>query len=265
MINLTADPGHGGKDRSNRGPNGYIEADGVLQICQYLREELLSINAFNVKLTREKDMTLSLKERANIALKFKSNMIISNHTDAGPAEAGGTTVFCSVDLPGDKIIAERFAEEISKSLGIKNRGAKTKESTVYKGEDYYGVIDYCQDGGIPHVFLIESAFHTNPKEERMLLDKEYLRKIAKAEAKVICEVYKIPYLSSPKLYPVEILASKLNCRKEPNTQSEILKQFKRGDHVTVIGETTDDWGKLKWTENGQQREGYISMIYTKPY
>jgi N-acetylmuramoyl-L-alanine amidase len=28
------DPGHGGHDRCNRGPSGYVEADGVLKISK---------------------------------------------------------------------------------------------------------------------------------------------------------------------------------------------------------------------------------------
>jgi len=35
-FKVEIDPGHGGKDRANRGPTGYIEADGVLQMSMLL-------------------------------------------------------------------------------------------------------------------------------------------------------------------------------------------------------------------------------------
>jgi hypothetical protein len=98
----------------------------------------------------------------------------------------------------DKSLAEKFASEIASAMGTVNRGAKSRESTIHKGEDYYGVIDYSQDNGIPHVFIIESGFHTNPEDEAILLNDDNLRKIAKAQAKVICEFYGIEYPAQPK-------------------------------------------------------------------
>jgi N-acetylmuramoyl-L-alanine amidase len=197
MINVTSDPGHGGLDRYNRGPNGYVEADGNLKKSIYLKEELEATGQFNVSLTRDCDKTLSLKERAMIAVNNKADMFISQHDDAAGSSARGVTVFHSVDIPSDKALAEKFASEIASAMGTVNRGAKSKESTIHKGEDYYGVIDYAQDNGIPHVFIIESGFHTNPEDEAILLNDDNIRKIAKAQAKVICEFYNVQYLIKP--------------------------------------------------------------------
>ena len=69
-IKVFLDPGHGGEDRSNRGPTGYVEADGMLDVCLKLRNELLSTGAFEVKLSRDKDMTVGVRERGQMAAKW---------------------------------------------------------------------------------------------------------------------------------------------------------------------------------------------------
>ena len=193
MIKVCIDPGHGGSDRANRGSNGYVEADGVLAISKYLKEELESTGKFQVILTRDRDMTLSLTERGRIAARNKVDLFISQHTNAGPKGAGGTEVYYSVDIPGDRELAAKLSAEVASVLGIKDRGIKTRESTITRGEDYYTVIDAAQDGGVPHVLLIESAFHSNPDEERLLMKDENLRKIAQAQAKVISGFFGVDY------------------------------------------------------------------------
>ena len=185
MYKITIDPGHGGKDRTNIGQTGYVEADGTLKIALYLEKELLRYNKFEVFLTRRQDMTLSLTERGREAANNKSDLFISEHTNAANKMARGTTAFYSVDLPGDKMLAERLSAEVSRALGIPDRGAKTRSSPGNPGEDYYTVIDTAQDGGIPHVILIENAFHDNLEDEKLLMDDLMLQKIAEAQARVI--------------------------------------------------------------------------------
>lgn len=203
MIRVLIDPGHGGKNRSNRGPTGYVEADGALKIALFLKAILEATGLFEVFLTRDCDKTVSLADRAKMAIKLKVDIFISQHTNAGPKGAGGTEVYYSVDIPGDRELAEKLSKAVSSVLGIKNRGAKTKPSTKDPREDYYTVIDVAQDGGVPHVFIIESAFHSNPDEEKLLLQDENLRKIAQAQAKVICEFFGVQYSQQTNVYIVQ--------------------------------------------------------------
>jgi len=203
MFKVCIDPGHGGSDRANRGSNGYVEADGVLAISKYLKEELESTGQFQVILTRDRDKTLTLTERGRIAARNKVDLFIAQHTNAGPKGAGGTEVYYSVDIPGDRELAEKLSKAVADTLGIQDRGAKTKPSTKNPSEDYYTVIDVAQDGGIPHVLLVESAFHSNPDEERLLMKDENLRKIAQAQAKVICEFFGVQYSQQANVYVVQ--------------------------------------------------------------
>lgn len=196
-IKICIDPGHGGTDRANRGKTGYIEADGVLDISLKLRDELISTGDFDVKLTREKDMTLGIRDRGKIASSWGADMFISEHSNA-TGTANNTTrrsvdVYYSVDTPNDKDLAYNLAKAVSEVMGNKVGGAFTRESEVTAGEDYYGVIDSAQDGGVKHVLLIENGFHDNLQDESILKDPAKRTEIAKAQAKVICNYYNIQY------------------------------------------------------------------------
>jgi len=208
MIKICIDPGHGGTDRANMGPTGYVEADGVLTVSKYLQTELLSTGAFDIMLTRSMDATLSLTERAKAAIAFGAQLFISEHTNAGGGS--GTEVFYSVDLPGDKSLAADMSKAISSALGILDRGAKVRESTKYPGEDYYTVIDVAQDGGVPHVLLVESAYHDRAVEEKLLKDDASLLKIAQAQAAVICGLFGVTYPANNELrQAVEHISAKI--------------------------------------------------------
>jgi len=187
MYKITIDPGHGGKDRANRGPTGYVEADGVLKISLYLEAEFLKYKDFQVQLTRYTDTYLTLTKRGRMAVDFGADLFISEHTNAANGTVRGTTVFYSIDLPGDKLLAEKMAAAVSGELGIPDRGAKTRALPSNPNEDYYTVINTAQNGGIPHVILAESAFHDNPEDEKLLKDDSMLKKIAQAQAGVINE------------------------------------------------------------------------------
>lgn len=191
MVKITIDPGHGGKDKANQGPTGYVEADGTLKLSLYLESELLKYGAFTVQLTRRGDETVSLTKRGQLAADFKSDLFLSEHTNAANKRVRGTTVFYSVDLPVDKELAEKLSAAVSGALNIPNRGAKTRASLINPNEDYYTVIDTAQDGGVPHVILIENAFHDNPEDERLLLSDILLQKVAKAQAGVIREWFNV--------------------------------------------------------------------------
>ncbi|MCL5272664.1 MAG: N-acetylmuramoyl-L-alanine amidase, partial [Gammaproteobacteria bacterium] len=199
-IKLMIDPGHGGKDRANEGPTGYIEADGVLLISLLLEKELLSTGAFEVGMTRRTDMTLGLTERGMAAAKFGASMFISEHTNAAGVSpntsARGASVIESVDL-SDESLGKKFSAAISKALGIPNKGCYSRESLKYQGEDYYTVIDSAQDAGVPHVFIIESAFHDHAADEALLKIEANLLKIAQAQASVICEYFSVKYPAKP--------------------------------------------------------------------
>ena len=204
MIKLCIDPGHGGANRANRGPTGYVEADGNLKVSKMIKEELDTTCAFYTLLTRDADVTLNLRQRANIGADFGADVFISMHSDACNGKAKGSTAFYSVDLPNDRILASKFTNDIAKLFGTVDRGAHYRAAdpkapgssgaTVSNPEDHYAVIDQAQDRGIRHVFLIEMLFHDNPEEEAILKQDANLRKIAQALAAELCAFFGIKYI-----------------------------------------------------------------------
>ena len=196
-IKIFLDPGHGGTDRYNKGPTGYIEADGMLDVALKLRDELLSTGAFEVKMSREKDMTVGVRERGKMAARWGADMFISEHSNAtgwaNNTTKRGVDVFYSVKRPNDKVLANNFSKAISEAMSTKNNGGYTWESKNYPGNDYLGVIDASVKGGVPHVFLIENGFHDNLEDEAILKDPAKRLSIAKAQAKVICDFYRVQY------------------------------------------------------------------------
>lgn len=185
-LKIVIDPGHGGSDRANRGSQGYIEADGVLEMALALEEALTEYDC-DVLLTRDQDVGLGLIDRASFAVVNGADVFISLHTNAGGGS--GPEVYHSIDLPKTRPIAASLSRAIAMEFGLKDRGPKIKESTRYLGEDYFTIIDYAQDYGIKNIFLIEPMFHDNKKEELLLLTKGTMERIAKAITTVLIRAY----------------------------------------------------------------------------
>lgn len=183
---ILIDAGHGGTDRSNIGySRKYIEADGNLKFAMYLRDELKHF--FDVGMTREKDLTMSLTNRGKMAKGY--DMFISVHSDVSDnITAGGVTVLGSVLLK-NKVLGEKIGRALAEVQGIRYRYFLQKESIKYPGKDFYTVIGTAQNVGCPVVLLLERAFHSNPKEEQLLLDDAMVRKTAKVVADQIKEYY----------------------------------------------------------------------------
>ena len=188
MRNIVNDPGHGGDDRKNVGPTNYVEADGVLDIVNSVTETLIQYKDLNPIQTRTLDATMSLTSRGLFG--GGAEAFFSHHTNASTnLSVRGCEVFYSVDLPDDKVFAEKLSAAIASRLGIPNRGAKLRESKKHPGEDFYTVMDVAQDSGCPHVFLIEYAFHSNYEDEALLKDPEIRKDLGVLVGTMIAEQY----------------------------------------------------------------------------
>ena len=175
------DCGHGGSDRANRGQAGFIEADGVLDISLRLGKLLLE-KGFRVKLSRETDKTISIDDRAKMANLWGADIFISEHTNAGSKTARGTEIIYQLNNPESKKLAEFAYTELVK-LGLPKRPTPiyTRESGKFPGKDYYGVLRNCN---MPAV-IVESAFHSNLEDEKLLKNPAFRQQIAEAQARGI--------------------------------------------------------------------------------
>lgn len=171
-MHICIDPGHGGKDRYNVGPTGYVEADGALDIALRLKPKLEQAG-IKVTMTRNADITVTLAQRSAIANRCGADALISIHTNAAASTAAnGVEDFYSVFTKKGNYLASYLVNRISHDLKLRNRGIKTRKAS--NGKDYYYMI---RNTSMPAVIL-ECAFHTNPREEALLKQADFRDKLS---------------------------------------------------------------------------------------
>lgn len=170
-VKIGIDAGHGGADRANRGPTGYIEADGVLDMAVACRDELIRAG-YTVVMTRETDQTLSLAERADIFNQAGVDLAVSIHTNAAmPGVRGIETIHSIHGGPGQGLAAV-IANRLQVDLNLPLRRVFSRESETKPGKDYYGIIRLTR---MPCV-IVEVEFHSNPDAERLLKESWFRQK-----------------------------------------------------------------------------------------
>jgi N-acetylmuramoyl-L-alanine amidase len=217
-ITLVAiDAGHGGIDKGKTGPTGLTEKEVNLDIAMRLRDLLVSDYDMEVVMTRTEDVLVPLMRRAEIANSAGADIFVSIHCNGWfHADAGGYETFflsqakteeatrlameenASVQFEGAGVspeelddlgfmlwdmvqnefvtesseLAELIQRELGEVIDIRNRGVKQAGLIVLKG---------CR---MPAV-LVESAFLSNPQEERLLADRRFREEIARGIAEAI--------------------------------------------------------------------------------
>ncbi len=78
---ILVDPGHGGKDPGAIGRNGLKEKEIVLDVGRRLRD-LLRERGFDVQMTRDQDVFISLDDRTEMAARGKVDLFISIHANS---------------------------------------------------------------------------------------------------------------------------------------------------------------------------------------
>lgn len=108
---IMIDAGHGGHDPGTIGKRKTREKTLVLEYAKSLKYVLEKSGRYQVKLTRDKDYYISLKERVARARRAKADMFISLHADSAPrSTARGLSVYTLSETASDKeaaALAER--------------------------------------------------------------------------------------------------------------------------------------------------------------
>jgi N-acetylmuramoyl-L-alanine amidase len=201
------DPGHGGIDadggyttegkRSKVWPDGkqYFEGVGNRVIAKYVEEELkdLHIN-YDFTVLPEDPRDTPLKKRSDKAnelnKKFKGKSIIwSIHSNGYKKEsANGYEVFTSPGQTKSDFIADILFREFAKEFHDLNpRTGYSPDGDVDK-EAKFWILTKTHGRAV----LLESMFHTNEKECKILISDEGKRKIAKA---IVRSILRVEYLS----------------------------------------------------------------------
>lgn len=176
------DPGHGGEDRRSIGPQKLaVEADANLHVALALRKFLEEADV-KVIMSRDKDMTVDLKERSYMADSSGAEIFISIHHNA-PGSGGDeginytSTYYHALESDYEYEPCERdLARFIQRDLAyaMKNSGGLGSFDGTYS--DYWIYPDagfsVLRVTKIPSI-LIECGFFTNPHEERRLAIAEF--------------------------------------------------------------------------------------------
>ncbi len=181
---VVLDAGHGGID-PGAAAGGYNEKDINFTILnQYTREYFEGSN-IKIYFTRTSDVKIDLYERADFASRVEADIFISLHMNAASAtSAAGTSVYYSIlntsttsgGLTG-KQMATTLAENLSKSLGTKNRGIIAKDFVVVR------------ETRMPAV-LIELAFITNASDRKIITTPATQKKAAKTIYDTVVQFFK---------------------------------------------------------------------------
>ncbi|UCH92100.1 MAG: N-acetylmuramoyl-L-alanine amidase [Candidatus Aminicenantes bacterium] len=123
---ILIDPGHGGEDPGTRGRLGTEEKDITLDIAMKLRDRLKKYPGYQILMTREKDITLSLNHRIDIAKSCGADLFISIHINYIP------------DKPINTIETYYFGPHTDKASLV--LAEKENKGTEYTLNDFKGII-----------------------------------------------------------------------------------------------------------------------------
>ena len=171
---VAVDPGHGGEDRSTRGPTDLREADANLYISLQLRD-LLERAGARVMMTRTTDMTVPLGDRPKMAADSGVHVLLSVHNNAfpdgvNPWQNNGTSTYYyhrhSLDL------ARMLQKELLEELGLRDIGFGRADLAL------------ARPTWMPAV-LSETAFMMIPEQEAALRDPAVQQRIAAAHVRAL--------------------------------------------------------------------------------
>lgn len=219
---IMIDPGHGGEDPGATGPSGLHEKDVVLSIARELKKQL-DAQGYRTYMTRNEDIFIPLGVRVAKARKLKADLFMSIHADAftNPA-AKGTGVY-ALNPKGATSAAAKYLAQTQNAAdaigGVQYSTDKNVNNTLFDltqtatindslklGKimlDRLGQINKLHKGTVDQAnfavlkapdipsILIETAFISNPTEEKLLATSEFRQKTATSIANGVKD-----YLSS---------------------------------------------------------------------
>jgi N-acetylmuramoyl-L-alanine amidase len=210
---VAIDPGHGGQDPGAIGPTGKREKDVTLAVARELARQVNATPGLRAYLTRDTDVFIPLPMRAQRARAAKADIFISIHADAAEnRSATGSSVYVLSTKGASSQRARWLADKENAADLIGGVSLNRTEGTlanVLLDLAQSGYMKASEDaashvlGGLKRIgnnhkpnleranfavlrtsdmpaMLVETAFISNPDEERRLIDPAYQRRIAGA-------------------------------------------------------------------------------------
>lgn len=175
---ITLDAGHGGSDPGAIGASGTREKDVTLKITKKV-QELLKKKGAKVSMTRTGDKDVygpnasdvqELQARVDVAEDNDADAFISIHINSSTNKnVGGFSSYYYPKTSNDARLAQAVQDRLVKNFGLDDLGIRKANFYVNKR---------CS---MPST-LLELAFISNPKEEKLMKSNWYINKLAKSIA-----------------------------------------------------------------------------------
>jgi N-acetylmuramoyl-L-alanine amidase len=236
---------HGGHSLKCRGASGYLDEVNEDRKVKNRVIELLRENGHTVYDCTDDNSTsqnANLKAIVNKCNSHSVDLDVSIHLNAGGGT--GTEVYVYSNSSKAKDEATRIAEKVSNTLGIRNRGVKTKTNL------------YVLRKTSSPALLVECCFVDNEKDKAHWNAENCAKAIVEGILNRNIEASNTTNTSNNVNYIVEITADVLHVRKEPTTNSNIVTNVKKPYRYTIV-EERNGWGRLK------SNVGWIKLSYTK--
>ena len=212
-VVIAIDAGHGGEDPGASGPKGTFEKDVTLELATVLADLINKQRGMHAVLTRKGDYFMRLRERIVKARQYKADMFLSIHADAfkDPSVYGASVYVLSAagsssehakwlaerenaaDLIGgvkledkDDMLASVLLDlsqtaSLEASIDIAERilGHLKNVGKLHKSGVEAAGFAVLKSPDIPSV-LVETAYISNPREERNLRSPTHQKQVAQA-------------------------------------------------------------------------------------
>ncbi len=212
-IVIAIDAGHGGEDPGAKGKKGTQEKKVVFKIAKKLEALINKKPGMKAVMVRKGDYYIGLRKRMEIARAAKADLFVSIHADAfKSSRVRGASVFTlsnrgasseaarwlaqhenSADLVGGVKLANRESMVANVIMDLSQNATKEASRKVagkilsnfksigdlHKNSVQKAGFMVLKSPDIPSI-LVETAFISNPKEERKLNSRVHQKKIANA-------------------------------------------------------------------------------------
>ena len=172
---IAVDAGHGGSDVGAIGPGRTYEKSVTLAMASQLKGLLEQAGA-RVVMVRPDDRDVfgpnasdvqELKARAMVANNRKADVFVSIHANAfSDAAVGGVSTYYFQKSPYDALLAQHIQSSLVETVRLQDRRASSAGFYVIKNTNMPAV-------------LVETAFISNPVEERLLNSSDFQQRVAK--------------------------------------------------------------------------------------
>ena len=213
LITIAIDAGHGGEDPGAKGANGSHEKNITLAIAKLLKQKIDAESNMRGILTRDGDYFIPLHGRVVKARNMQADLFVSIHADAFVRpDARGSSVFALSEKGATSASARYLAKKenesdliggvsldkgdmnLARTLLDLSQTATINDSLklgkhvlmkigeinpLHKGSVEQAGFAVLKSPDIPSI-LVETAFISNPEEERKLNDDDYRSKLSLA-------------------------------------------------------------------------------------